>query len=340
MATARPFAYNTGSAITGTIQVGSLAVGTPTSGFTSSPQFWNGPDEDLGYVIAQSISGNTQPTPISGVTASVGFNRTTGFTNSEFVSLANRIANQSYTGATQASSGLTSLGYWNSYPSITCTYVSTAAAPAVPYLSTYTFTNFNVAGTGLIVIPIHFGRANIGESAPRTLTGVTVGGQVATIAVQASQSWTDGVSQIAIAYVNYTGVSTTPTVVCSFNGINYDCRIASYRVLYNINNTPIAVGSSGGTYTTILQTTLTGLGTGNKIYIAASSTFWGLSNTWSATSTPNLTERYDLTSGGAGFLSSSASIATASVDSSVTLTTTFSRDVDRFGGVMCAVAIE
>jgi hypothetical protein len=64
MATARPFAYNTSGTIAGTIQVGNLAVGFPTSGFTNSPQFWNGPDEELGYVIAQAVSGNTQPTQI------------------------------------------------------------------------------------------------------------------------------------------------------------------------------------------------------------------------------------------------------------------------------------
>ena len=66
MATARPFAYNPppNAVIAGTIQVGDLAIGTPTSGFTSNPQFWNGPDEELGYVIAKPISGNTQPTPL------------------------------------------------------------------------------------------------------------------------------------------------------------------------------------------------------------------------------------------------------------------------------------
>jgi hypothetical protein len=61
----RPFAYNTGAPITGTIQVGDLAVGTPTSGFTNSPTFWNGPDETQGYVIAVPVSGNTQPTPVT-----------------------------------------------------------------------------------------------------------------------------------------------------------------------------------------------------------------------------------------------------------------------------------
>ena len=64
MAITRPFSYNTGTPIAGTIQVGSLAVGTPTSGFTTNPQFWNGPDEELGYVIAVPVSGNTQPTPL------------------------------------------------------------------------------------------------------------------------------------------------------------------------------------------------------------------------------------------------------------------------------------
>ncbi len=67
MATARPFAYNTGAGITGTEQVGGLAVGTPTDGFAATGlQWWNGPDEDLGYVIAQSVPSNTQPTPYLG----------------------------------------------------------------------------------------------------------------------------------------------------------------------------------------------------------------------------------------------------------------------------------
>jgi hypothetical protein len=65
MATARPFAYNPGTTIPGTEQVGNLSIGYPTSGFTNNPQYWNGPDEELGYVIAQPVSGNIQPTPIT-----------------------------------------------------------------------------------------------------------------------------------------------------------------------------------------------------------------------------------------------------------------------------------
>ena len=120
MATARPFAYNTGSPIDGTSQVGDLTIGTPTSGFTNSPQFWNGPDEELGYVIASPVSGNTQPTPISGVTASVGFYRTSAFTDNLFINLAEYVASknntpQTFSSATDASIWLTNNGFWNSY---------------------------------------------------------------------------------------------------------------------------------------------------------------------------------------------------------------------------------
>lgn len=65
MATSRPFAYNTGSTISGTEQVGDIAIGTPTSGFTSTGLiWWNGPDEDSGYVIAHTVPSGTQPTPV------------------------------------------------------------------------------------------------------------------------------------------------------------------------------------------------------------------------------------------------------------------------------------
>ena len=61
----RPFAYNTGGAIPGTIQVGDLAVGTPTYGFPATGIDWcNGPSESVGWIIAKPVSSNTQPTPV------------------------------------------------------------------------------------------------------------------------------------------------------------------------------------------------------------------------------------------------------------------------------------
>ena len=147
MSTSRPFAYNTGSAIAGTTQVGTLAVGTPTSGFTGNPKWWNGPDEDLGYVIAAPQSGNTQPTPISGVTASVQFFRTKTFTGGEFITLSQYVSNkfstpQIFSSGNDASTWLTANGYWNSWifltptptptPTITPTNTITPTKTATP----------------------------------------------------------------------------------------------------------------------------------------------------------------------------------------------------------------
>jgi outer membrane biosynthesis protein TonB len=130
MATSRPFAYNSGSLIPGTEQVGDLSIGSPISGFTNNPQYWNGPNEELGYVIARAVSGNTQPTPLSGVTASVGFFRTAGFNDSSFIQLSEYISRkystpQTFSSATEASIWLTNNGFWNSFISVTPTLTPT-----------------------------------------------------------------------------------------------------------------------------------------------------------------------------------------------------------------------
>jgi len=64
MSTLRPFAYNPSQTpISGTIQIGDLAIGYPTIGFSNTGlQWWNGPNEDLGYVIAKTASN--QPTSL------------------------------------------------------------------------------------------------------------------------------------------------------------------------------------------------------------------------------------------------------------------------------------
>jgi hypothetical protein len=116
MSTTRPFAYNTGSTISGTEQVGNLAIGVPTSGFTSTGlQWWNGPDEDLGYVIAYPQSGGTQPTPTGGF-AYVQFWRTKTLTDQGFINLCNSvIKTQTFIDTTTAKNYLNTNGYWTSY---------------------------------------------------------------------------------------------------------------------------------------------------------------------------------------------------------------------------------
>jgi surface protein len=165
MSTSTPFAYNTGSVINGTTQVGSLAVGTPSSGFTSSPQFWNGPDEELGYVIAVPVSGGTQPTPISGVTASLGFYRSTGLTDSSFIELTNGLFNQSFSSATVASTWLTNNGYWNSYIVVFNATIDTTSKGnnfevSLPYSNTGTYGGTINWGDGTITTNSFANRAH------------------------------------------------------------------------------------------------------------------------------------------------------------------------------------
>jgi len=127
MATTRPFAYNTGAPIGGTTQVGNLAVGNSGQDYSTNPggiPWWNGPDEELGYVIAVPVSGNTQPTPIPGVFASVAFYRSADLTAESFVELTNNVFNQSFTTANQASTWLTNNGYWDSITNVqTCSLI-------------------------------------------------------------------------------------------------------------------------------------------------------------------------------------------------------------------------
>ena len=68
MPTARPFAYNPSQTpITGATQIGDLAIGYPTAGFGSTGlQWWNGPDEELGYVVCKQIPLDNQPTSVPG----------------------------------------------------------------------------------------------------------------------------------------------------------------------------------------------------------------------------------------------------------------------------------
>jgi hypothetical protein len=95
-----------------------LAIGITNQNYSINPGgvfWWMGPDEDLGYVIAVPVSGNTQSTPISGVSASVGFYRSNNLTDNSFIELTNQTFNQNFSSATDASVWLTNNGFWNSY---------------------------------------------------------------------------------------------------------------------------------------------------------------------------------------------------------------------------------
>jgi hypothetical protein len=136
MPTARPFAYNPGSPIAGTEQVGDIAVGTTPqdySGGYGGVRWWNGPDEDLGYVICYSVPSEDHPSP-DGPIAGVGFFRSNFLTEPSFIEIAEYVSNgQTFATGADAKIWLNNNGYWTSYDiNITPTPTSTVAQTSTP----------------------------------------------------------------------------------------------------------------------------------------------------------------------------------------------------------------
>jgi hypothetical protein len=157
-----PLAYNPSlSPIDGTDQVGTLAVGIDEQDYSLSPggvTWWNGPEESTGYVIAVPVPGNTQPTEIPGVFASVGFYRSADLTENSFVELTNTVFGQNFTNGTDCKTWLNDNGYWTSFvpPLVTPTPTNTQTPSVTPTLTPTPSTSpIPVTGYGynLVVLP-------------------------------------------------------------------------------------------------------------------------------------------------------------------------------------------
>jgi hypothetical protein len=134
------FAYNTGSTISGTSQVGDIAIIENDEVFSpglGGLTWWGGPDESLGYVIVYPVPAGDHPTPVfDEVTAYLGFkgtkNMSNPFSESTFVELTNNSFNQTFTSGNDASTWLFANGYWNSWVSITPTPTATLGVTQTP----------------------------------------------------------------------------------------------------------------------------------------------------------------------------------------------------------------
>jgi hypothetical protein len=57
MTNSRPFSYNTGGVLNSSIQIGNIAVSVINDKIDRGiSQWWNGPDETVGYVIARQYT--------------------------------------------------------------------------------------------------------------------------------------------------------------------------------------------------------------------------------------------------------------------------------------------
>ena len=128
MATSKPFAWSSSGPPAGAGVVGETIYGIdPNINYANNYgglTWWEGPDEDLGYVIAYGKFTNSQPTPTSG-TSKVQFWRSKLKTMTSFVQLSNFISRRYnftsggqpvvYYSGGQAKSGLESNGFYTTY---------------------------------------------------------------------------------------------------------------------------------------------------------------------------------------------------------------------------------
>ena len=131
----RLYGYNSGAPVSGASQSGNLAISNDSRG-GGSVQWFNGPNEDLGYVIGYPDTSGTRK--VRGVTISggaVGFMRTSNKTDAEFLSLANFLTSQGFMTASVAANWLNTNGYYTSYSG--SSDLGTLANPAVSAQAIY-----------------------------------------------------------------------------------------------------------------------------------------------------------------------------------------------------------
>lgn len=165
MAYTRPFAYFTAGTPSDRVVAtyGNVAMGDPYYNYDDNPnglKWWMSSDEQSGYIIAEARTSQTQPTPVSGVTAGVQFWSTelegaNAFTDEAFIGLVNSF--QPYrdiSGPTiytpfSAATWLASVPYYTSYALLNgsaqfngSNYLSASLTAAQPGTGNFTYEAF------------------------------------------------------------------------------------------------------------------------------------------------------------------------------------------------------
>jgi hypothetical protein len=151
-------------------------------------------------------------------------------------------------------------------------------------LTTYTFTNANINGPGLIVVGYHQERASTTAS---TLSSSTIEGSAATSAVTRAQNGSTSVTTGLIYHRIASG--STATIALTFSAAPSRCRIAIWRINDNVSDTPFTTANDGAASGTGLSVTLNSLPVRSVGIAVQTNGTNGTSMTWT-----NATERYDL----------------------------------------------
>jgi hypothetical protein len=201
------FAYNTGAPIFGTTQVGDIAVSDIDVEYSDNyggVQWWGGPNETNGYVIAHTDptgGHNGEPsTP-----AYLGFWRSSVLTDQSFLDLCNsippRIGFPPFTNTSDASAWLAANGYWTSFTSITPT-PTPSQGPVTP------------TPTGTPVAPTPTPTGTPVAPTPTPPAGVTGNFNVTVSQVGPNVVW-NGSGSFNLSALSFVGVGT---VGAGFNG--------------------------------------------------------------------------------------------------------------------------
>jgi hypothetical protein len=182
MPTARPFAFNPGAPIAGTEQIGQIAIGTTPQNYVGGyggVRWWNGPDEDLGYVICYSVPTLDHPSP-DGNIAGVGFFRSQLLTEESFIIIAEYVSNgQTFATGADAKTWLNANGYWTSYEVVSVTPTPTPSVTALPTLTPTLTSTPTVTPTNSINGSASFSGANF----------LTVNGNIGTAMETVDFTW-------------------------------------------------------------------------------------------------------------------------------------------------------
>jgi hypothetical protein len=185
--------------------------------------------------------------------------------------------------------------------------------------SSYTFTNTNIGGAGLIVVVIHGERGTGSYS----VSSCTIGGVSATIHLNPSVE-----TSCAIVSAVITSGSTA-TISVTFDQTLSRCAIGVYRVTGYVSTTPVATGTQTVTSGTSLSTTLNTSANGIVIAgVTSSTTNSGF--TWT-----NITENYEVRS--STILTSLSGASSTTTGGNLTVSTTASLSVGEFA-VLSAVS--
>ena len=246
MATSRPFAFNTGSTISGTEQLGDLAIGVDDidyDGGVGGVTWWNGPDEDLGYIICRPNFTGTQPNPV-GIPAYVRFLRSKLKTEESFVNLVNTVYGQSFTTGDECKTYLNNNGFWTSWISL----IPSATPTPTPTVTPTNTTTVTPTPTNTPTVTPTITPTNTFTPTPSTTPSIVTSGLVIQLDAYESSSYPGTgttVFDITGGY-DHTLIGATYTVL---NGIKcFDCTTGNNRVDYNLTG-PL-LPNSGYTYIT------------------------------------------------------------------------------------------